>query len=178
MALMHAVGQVFPDVVFPVNDILMNIPGLQPLFIPINKHGSNAENIRLIDETFASDKTILYFPAGLVSRKFRGGVIEDLEWKKTFITKARRYQRDIIPTFIDGKNSDFFYNLARWRKRLHIGANLEMLYLVDEMMRQKGNTIHITFGEPVPWTTFDRSKPDAAWAKMVRDKVYALGAAG
>ena len=121
MALMHALGKYRSDLVFPVNDLLMNVPGLRPIFIPINKHGRNTENAKLIDETFASDKMILYFPAGLVSRKQRihgEFVIRDLEWKSTFIKKARKYQRDIIPVFVDGRNSNWFYNLARWRKKL------------------------------------------------------------
>ncbi|MFH1160124.1 MAG: 1-acyl-sn-glycerol-3-phosphate acyltransferase [bacterium] len=174
MALIQAVGRVRPDLVFPVNDILMNVPGLQPLFIPINKHGKNTENVSIIDETFASDKVILYFPAGLVSRKQRGGVIRDLEWKKTFITKARKYRRDVIPVYISGRNSDFFYNLANWRKRLGIKANLEMLYLVDEMVKQKDKPIRLTFGEPIPYITFDKSKTDTQWAAWVKERVYSL----
>ncbi|MCX6306270.1 MAG: 1-acyl-sn-glycerol-3-phosphate acyltransferase [Bacteroidetes bacterium] len=178
MALMQELGKIRQDIVFPVNDLLMNVPGLKPLFIPINKHGRNTENARLIDDTFASGKTILYFPAGLVSRKQRINgetVIRDLEWKKTFIKKAKKYQRDIIPVFIEGRNSDWFYNLARWRKRLGISANIEMLYLVDEMVKQFNKTITIEVGDPIPYTTFDKSKTDSQWAAWVQDKVYDLG---
>jgi len=174
MALMQAVGRIRKDLIFPVNDILMNVPGLQPLFIPINKHGKNTDNVRIIDETFASSKVILYFPAGLVSRKQRGGMIRDLEWKKTFITKARRYHRDVIPVHISGQNSSFFYNLSNWRKRLGIKVNLEMLYLVDEMVKQKDKPIRITFGNPLPWTTFDNTRTDNEWAAWVKEQVYAL----
>ena len=143
----------------------MNVPGLKPLFIPINKHGRNAENAKLIDDTFASDKLILYFPAGLCSRKLRiNGKIEihDLEWKNTFIKKAKKYHRDIIPV----------YNLATWRKRLGIKANIEMLYLVDEMTRQKDKTITLMVGDVIPWSTFDKSKTDTQWAGLVQEKVY------
>ena len=177
MAMMHAFGKSRTDIVFPVNDLLMNVPGLRPLFIPINKHGRNTENARLIDETFSSDKIILYFPAGLCSRKqwINGKMeIHDLEWKNTFIKKARKYQRDIIPVYIDGRNSDWFYNLARWRKRLGIGANIEMLYLVDEMTKQFGKTITLKIGDIIPWTTFDKSKTEAQWAGWVQEKVYNL----
>jgi 1-acyl-sn-glycerol-3-phosphate acyltransferase len=174
MALMNEVGKVRPDIVFPVNDILMNIPGLQPLFIPINKHGKNTENISIIDQTFKSEKVILYFPAGLVSRKQQKGVIKDLEWKKTFISKAKKYHRDIIPVFITGTNSSFFYNLSRWRTKLGIKANIEMLYLVDEMVKQKGQTLRMIFGKQIPFTSFDKSKTDAQWAEFVREKVYSL----
>jgi hypothetical protein len=174
LALMSQVGEVRPDLVFPVNDLLMNLPGLKPLFIPINKHGRNTENARIIEDTFAGGKAILYFPAGLVSRKFRGGVIRDLEWKPTFIKKARKYQRDVLPVFISGRNTDRFYNIANWRKRFGIKANLEMFFLVDEMMRQKGQTITLEIGSIIPWQSFDRTRPDTEWAAFVRDTVYKM----
>jgi putative hemolysin len=174
MALIHVAGQLRPDIVFPVNDLLMNIPGLKPLFIPINKHGKNNENVKIIDETFRSEKLVLYFPAGLVSRKGRKGTVCDLEWKKTFITRARKYRRDIIPVHISGRNSEFFYNLSNWRRRLGIKANIEMVWLPDEMIRQKDKTLRLTFGEPIPWTSFDKSKTDQEWAEHVKNKVYSL----
>jgi putative hemolysin len=177
MALMHALGKMRQDIVFPVNDLLMNVPGLRPLFIPINKHGRNTENAILIDQTFASEKMILFFPAGLVSRKQRIGgkmVIRDLEWKSTFIKKAKKYQRDIIPVYVAGHNSEWFYNLARWRKKLGISANIEMLYLVNEMVKQLNHTITIVLGDPIAYQTFDKSKTEAQWAAWVQDKVYRL----
>ena len=174
LALLHTVGKVRPDVVFPVNDLLMNLPGLKPLFIPINKHGRNTENVELIHQTFASDRVIIYFPAGLVSRKQKKGVIRDLEWKKTFITQARRYQRNILPVHVSGKNTNFFYNLANFRKRLGIKANIEMLWLPDEMMKQKGKVIRMTFGEPIPYTSFDASRSDREWAQWVKERVYSM----
>jgi len=174
MALIDVVGRVRPDIVFPVNDLLMNVPGLRPLFIPINKHGRNTENARIIEETFASGRTILYFPAGLCSRKQKDGSICDLEWKRTFITRSRRYRRDIIPVYISGRNSNWFYNLANWRKRVGIKANIEMLYLVDEMIRQKDQTIRIIFGEVIPFTTFDKSRSEDEWAAWVKNVVYGM----
>jgi hypothetical protein len=178
MALMHVLGKIRTDIIFPVNDLLMNVPGLRPLFIPINKHGRNTENAHIIDRTFASDKMILFFPAGLVSRKQRINdkmVICDLEWKNTFIKKAKKYQRDIIPVYMAGRNSNWFYNLARWRKKLGIKANIEMLYLVDEMSRQFNKTITIIIGDPIAFTSFDKSKTETQWAAWVKEKVYGLG---
>jgi putative hemolysin len=174
MALMLAVSNVRGDIVFPVNDILMNVKNLESLFIPINKHGSNAENIKIINDTFASDKVVCYFPAGLVSRK-TGGEVRDMEWKSTFITKAKRFERDIIPTHISGRNTNFFYNLANLRKKLGIKANLEMLYLVDEFHKQKNQTLVITFGTPIPYETFDKRYTPVQWAALVKLYVYRMG---
>lgn len=173
MALMWVIGKIRRDIVFPVNDLLMNIPNLKELFIPINKHGSNASNIRIIDDTFASDKAMLFFPAGLCSRKLKSGIC-DLEWKKSFITKARTYKRDIIPCFINGRNSDWFYNLARFRAFMGIKSNIEMLYLVDEMYKQRDKEIVITFGKPISYSTFDKKKTDLSWAQQLKNHVYTL----
>ncbi len=173
MALMWAVGRKKPDIATPVNDFLMHLPNLKPLFIPVNKHGSNATNIAVFDETFASDKTVVYFPAGLCSRKINGEIL-DLEWKKTFLSKARKSKRDILPVHISGKNSSFFYNLANLRKFLRIKANIEMLYLVDEMFGQKNKDIVITFGKPVPLEVFDKRRNDRDWAALLRKHVYKL----
>lgn len=173
IALMYVAGKFRKDIQFPVNDLLMNIPNLKELFVPINKHGSNMENARIIDQSFASDVMMLFFPAGLVSRKQKG-VIKDLEWKKTFIRKSRTYKRDIIPTYINGKNSNWFYGLANWRKRFGISVNLEMLYLADEMVKQKGKKIHIKFGPAISYQDFRKGKSDVEWAAIVKEKVYQL----
>lgn len=173
MALMLAVGRVRKDFLFPINDFLMHLPNLRPLFIPVNKHGSNAENIGKFNDAFESGNAILYFPAGLCSRKINGNII-DLEWKKTFLSKARRYNRDILPVHISGRNSNFFYNLANLRKWLRLKVNIEMLYLVDEMFRQSNREIRITFGKTIPVKVFDQRMNDNAWAAKVREHVYKL----
>jgi putative hemolysin len=173
IALIHESGKLKREVLFPVNDLLMNLPNLYELFIPVNKHGSNADNIRIFNETFQSDYMILYFPAGLVSRK-QSGQVRDLEWKKTFLTKAKSSGRDIIPVYIDGRNTDFFYNLANLRKSLGIRTNIEMLFLVDQMYRFRGKEIPITYGKPIPVETFDKRKTDAEWAALLRQHVYKL----
>ncbi|MFD2969867.1 1-acyl-sn-glycerol-3-phosphate acyltransferase [Sphingobacterium bambusae] len=175
IAIMHAIGQFRRDVKFLVNDILMNIRNLEPLFIPVNKVGNQAKSgIMAIDQAYASENALLIFPAGLVSRKI-GGKIADLEWKKSFITKAKKYKRDVIPVYIDGRNSNFFYNLARLRQKFGIKANLEMLYLPDEMFSQRNQTVTIRFGERIPYSHFDQSKTEREWASEVREMVYRMG---
>jgi len=174
MAFFQAIAKVRKDLVFPVNDLLMGLPNLRPLYVPINKHGLNTRNIEIIDKTFSSDKGVLYFPAGLCSRKKRGKIV-DLEWKKTFISKAKKYKHDVIPTYINGKNSNFFYNLANVRKFLGIKANIEMLYLVNELYKQKNKTIRIIFGKAIPYSSFNDTLKDVQWAQKVKQIVYNLG---
>lgn len=174
IAFMKAVGEVRPDIKFLVNDILLSIDNLKPLFLGVNKHGNNPrEASKVIEEGYASDQAILVFPAGLVSRKLEDG-IGDLEWKKSFISKAIRYKREIIPVHIEGRNSNFFYNLSRLRTKLGIKANIEMFYLANEMFKQRNKTITIRFGKPISYAKFDKSKSLVEWAKDVRAGVYAL----
>ncbi|MBR4147262.1 MAG: glycerol acyltransferase [Bacteroidales bacterium] len=178
IALIGTVGTYCPDPVTPVNDFLLFIKNLQPIFIPVNKVGkgvaNRAENLRLFNETFAGDRAICYFPFGLCSRKVKGGKIMDLDWKKTFITKSKEYHRDIIPTHIDGHNTKFFYNLARLRKRLKIKVNIEMAFLADEFFKQRNKTLTIVFGKPIPYQTFDSRHTDAEWAEKLRCFSYHL----
>ncbi|MBR6272764.1 MAG: glycerol acyltransferase [Bacteroidales bacterium] len=178
IALIGTVGKYCPDPVTPVNDFLMYIKNLKPIFIPVNKVGKGVanrqENLRLFNETFAGDRAICYFPFGLCSRKVKGGKIMDLDWKKTFISKAKEYQRDIIPTHIDGHNTRFFYNLARLRKRLKIKVNIEMAFLPKEFFKQRNKTLTIIFGKPIPYQTFDNRRTDAEWAEMLRCFSYHL----
>lgn len=174
MALMHVIGKKRSDMKFLANDILLELPNLRELFVPVDKHGrNNADLVRALEGCFASDELILFFPAGLVSRR-QGKIIKDLEWKKTFITKAIQHKRDVVPVYIEGRNSNFFYNLARWRKRLRIKFNIEMLYLPDEMFRQQTKKIRIIFGKPVPYSTFTKKYTHHQWAQLMREHVYAL----
>lgn len=175
IALMHAIGKHRKDIKFLVNDILLNIKNLESLFVPVNKHGAQGKEVlKKIEETYAGDYAILQFPAGLVSRKNNSGEIKDLAWKKSFISKAKKYKKDVIPVFIEGKNSDFFYNLSKLRKKLGIKANLEMFYLADEMFSQRGKEITIIIGTPLNYKVFDHTKTENQWAEVVKQKVYQL----
>jgi 1-acyl-sn-glycerol-3-phosphate acyltransferase len=174
LVFINEISKRFHNIKFPVNDILLNIKNLSGIFLPINKHGHQSrEAASKIEEAFASGCQILYFPAGLCSRKTRG-VIKDLEWHKSFVSKAINHKRDIVPAFFSGRNSDFFYNLSNFRKFLGIKANIEMLYLADEMFRQKKKEISLIFGERIGWQTFDRSRSIENWTEWVRERCYEL----
>ncbi len=157
-----------------VNDILMNLDGLAPLCVPINKTGSQSRNFpKMVDAAFQSDNNVLMFPAGLCSRK-QNGVIRDLEWKKTFVTKSIEYHRDVIPVHFSGQNSERFYRIANLCKTLNLKVNLAMILLVDEMYKNVGKQFTVTFGQPIPWQTFDKSRSHSQWAEWVKNQVYAL----
>lgn len=174
MALISAVGRRFRDLKFPVNDMLLFLKNFSGIFLPVNKTGATGRQAAmLMEEAFAGDSQILMFPAGLCSRKQRGRIM-DLEWKKAFVSKAVEHRRDIIPVYITGRNTNFFYNLARIRKALGIKFNIEMLYLPDEMYKQEGKHVDVVFGSPIAWQTLE-GKPARAEAQRVKEAVYSLG---
>ena len=173
-ALMQEVSKKRMDIKFIVNDILMQLKNMQGLFIGVNKHGKNAqENLLAIDALYASDSGVFIFPAGLVSRK-QNGIIKDLPWQKSFITKAKKHHRNIIPVHVEGHLTKRFYNFANLRAALNIKSNIEMFFLADELFKQENKTISITFGKPISYTVFDKTKTDFEWAQWVKERVYSL----
>ena len=174
IVFINEIAKWYSDIKFPVNDILTYIENLSGIFLPINKHGSQSkEAAKRLEEAYASDSQILYFPAGLCSRK-TGSSIKDLHWHKNFIIKAVQHKRDIVPAYFSGRNSQFFYNLANMRKMFGIKANIEMLFLPDEMFKQKDKEITIVFGEKIPYHFFDKSKTPPEWADWVKAECYKL----
>jgi putative hemolysin len=174
LLLMSNVNKILGDVRFLVNDVLMNIPQLESVFVPINKHGGHGRDVaRIVHEQYQSNSQILIFPSGYASRKIKG-TITDTDWKKHFIQKSIQYERDIIPVHVSGRNSNFFYNFANFRKLLGLKWNLEQFFLPDETFRHRGQSFTITFGKPIPYATFDKSKKHKEWADYVRDKVYSM----
>ena len=159
---------------FIVNDLLMFLTPLQRVFVPINKHGAQSRaSVEAIDEAFRSDRPVIIFPAGLVSRRGKNGVVADLKWQKSFVQKAKRFGRDIIPLYFDGENSPFFYKFAKFRKRIGLKFNVEMIYLPREMFRCENKTFSIIVGDRIPHSTLASKNLEDA-ALDIRKTVYAL----
>jgi putative hemolysin len=172
MSLIKAIGDIRSDVRFIVNDILKTIKNYGDVFVGVNKVGGHSRNsLQFVVQVYAQDVAILVFPAGLVSRKFPEG-IRDLEWNKSFINKSIKYNKPIVPVFIEGENSKFFYNFAKWRKRVGIKANIEMLFLPDEMFKQKGNTIKIHFGKIIEPSLFYTVHTPQQWSNIMYEYIY------
>ncbi|HIP35787.1 MAG TPA: glycerol acyltransferase [Crocinitomix sp.] len=172
LILIQEISKVRTDFKFVVNDVLLNLKNLQDVFVGVNKYGNNSKtSLNELNELFASNQAVVVFPAGLVSRKF-GKEVKDLEWKKTFITRAKKFNRDVIPVYIDGKLSNFFYRLYKIRKFFGVKANVELFYLIDETLKQKNKKYKVFFGKPIKYTKFDKSKSDKDWAEEVKKMTY------
>ncbi len=173
LILMDAIGKYFSDIRFVVNDILMNLKPLQPLFVPVNKYGrQSVENIEKIRHLYQSDTQILYFPAGLCSRKIKGEII-DLPWKNSFLKNAIDSHRDIVPIYFNAQNSNKFYSIANFRKRIGVKFNVELLWLSDELYKKRNTHLSFIVGNPISISSLSRQtlKEDV---EKIRQAVYNL----
>ena len=159
-----------------VNELLMYIEPIADLWTPVNKVGRvSREQVEKQQAMWESGTDVMTFPAGACSRlqhingKWQ---IADLTWQKNFISRAREYQRDVVPIYFEGQNSRFFYALAYIRKLLGIKLNIEMLYLVDEMYGAYGKHFSVHVLPPISYTTFDNSRSPSEWAQYVKSYVY------
>ncbi|MCU0363381.1 MAG: 1-acyl-sn-glycerol-3-phosphate acyltransferase [Bacteroidales bacterium] len=165
----------FPDVISPSNDLFNYIPNLNEVCLGVNVFGMNTkETAEKLNNLFESDRTIMIFPSGEVSRRVKG-VISDPPWQKTFITKSVQYKRDIIPVHISGRNSELFYATDRLRKFLGIKIPIEIILLPREMHRQKNSEITLTVGKPVKWESITRDRTHGEWAGKIMESVHAMG---
>lgn len=176
LSVIGQVGRKFDgNIVIPANDLLMAIKPIAEYTVPVNKlGGQSADLVGKINDAFNSDRQVIIFPAGLCSRKI-DGVVQDLPWKKTFITKSRESQRDIIPMWFSGHNSKRFYRVDAFCKFFGIKFPLAMLCLPDEVFRCRNKSFQVRIGKPIPWETFTKDKKDIEWANEVRKVCYALG---
>ena len=176
LSLIASVGRKFDgNIVIPANDILMAIKPIAEFTIPVNKFsgGQSSSLVGQINDAFNSDRQVIIYPAGVCSRKIDGKV-QDLPWKKTFITKSRMSHRDIIPVWFSGQNSKTFYRLDKLRNTFKLKLNIAMLALPDELYKSQHKSYTMVFGKPIPWQTFTSEKKDVEWAAWVREKTYEL----
>ncbi len=158
----------------PVNNIMGHFHPLNEFFVPVSIYGKQTRDAAVgLNEMFSSEHQVLIYPAGVCAKRIKGRIIEQ-PWKKTFITQSRRYERDVVPVHISGHNSKFYFFLSSLSRFLKLKFNIGMIFLVDELFKQKHKHFVITFGKPIPWQTFDNSKTDRQWADWTKEKLLEL----
>lgn len=173
LALLSVIGQK-GDVMLLGNDFLTNVEGLKPMIVPVNKIGIQSRQLKQrIDNAYSGPTHILDFPAGQVSRR-NHGVISDRKWSKTFLLKSIETHRDIVPIHFYGTNSRRFYRMGRIQQILKLKFPLGMIFLPDELYRSQGKTYRIVIGQPIPWSSFDRSLDINQQVEQIKQITYAL----
>ncbi len=175
LILTHTVSEKYGTLKAIGNDAFMFLPQLRPLIAAVNVFGrSSKEYVKALDDTYHSGIPITHFPAGEVSRRYKGKV-QDAEWQKSFITKAISSKRDIVPFYFYGRNSRLFYMVNVIRQLFGIKLNIELLLLPREMFRKRNKTIKVKIGKPIPYHMFDKSLSHWDWAQKIRSHVYEIG---
>lgn len=175
LALISLLGNHYDhQIKFLVNDLLWAVEPLRGVFLPVNKYGRQSREAAAgIETALESENQFITFPAGLCSRMQPDGTITDLPWQKAAVVHAVNYKRDIVPIYFDACNSRFFYRFAKWRKKLGIKFNIELIFLPKEMIKKSGSTLRTIIGEPISWESVDVSRPKQEAARL-RDIVYSL----
>ena len=132
----------------------------------------NKKQTRSLINAFHSDKHIIIFPAGEVS-KFRNFTIEDLDWNPSFVKKAIQFQRDVIPVRISGRNSILFYAVSNLRRFLKMDFNIEIFLLIREIFNKKNNSINVKFGSPISFKTLNRNKMNSE-TNRIKNITYSI----
>jgi putative hemolysin len=171
LALLKFIYSIRKDVKVVGNEVLSHLKPLDSLLLPVdNIHGRTARgSIKAIDKHLNNEGAVIIFPAGEVSR-FGPKGIKDGAWNSGFVRFANRASSPVLPLFVDGRNSTFFYSLSL------IAKPISTLWLIREMFKQVENHVAIRVGEVIEHNqyaplTSDRKK----LAKHFRKHVYDIG---
>lgn len=174
LALVNLVRQVRPDVKVVANDLLMSLAPMHSVLLPVDNMGGNTarRNLKNIRQHLEDEGALIIFPAGEVSRFGPSGV-RDGEWQSGFVKIASATRAPILPIFVQGRNSIFFYSLS------FLAKPLSTAWLIREMFRQSHNTIDARVGQPVPYEVYNANDFSARkLASMFRKHVYRLSKGG
>lgn len=141
-----------PDLKVLTNKLLTLIPELSNVFIGVNVLSANAakenaKGIKALCSHLKQGGALLVYPAGVVSSlNVRTGRIEDRPWNRIVGMLARRYQADVLPCFLTGRNSRLFYYSGLIHKRLRT------LLLPREMLKNRGETFKLLVGDSIQYS--------------------------
>jgi putative hemolysin len=150
LALLKLVGEVRHDVKVVANEVLAAIKPLQPLLLPVDNMSGNTtrQNLKAIHHHLDSEGAVIIFPAGEVSRFGTKG-IRDGKWNSGFLKIGTSTKTPILPIFVDGRNSTFFYSLS------FLARPLSTLWLVREMFKQSNHTLKIRIGNAIRFHNYN-----------------------
>ncbi len=170
LILLKLISEIRPDVKIIVNDILLNIDNLKNHFIPFDIFSGKAQrsNIERIYECLNNNEAIIIFPAGEVSRFGISG-IKDGEWKKSVLQIAKKFKVPILPVFVHGRNSLFFYFISLINKKLS-------MFLLSRELLNKNKILKLSIGNHIPAEAFEnRYYKTNTQIKLLRKHVYLIG---
>jgi len=176
LVLQSLISRVRPDVKSMGNFLLAQIPDLREstIFVdPFDRPGRAAQNARGVREAVrwvTNGGALVIFPAGEVSSIRRNDrLAEDALWQDSVTRLIRTCAAPVLPVFVEGVNSAWFYGLGP----LH--PLLRTAMLPRELLRQQRRDVTIHFGRVIAPKQLERLDIRDATAYL-RMRTYAVGA--
>lgn len=164
------------DVRVLTNYLLARIPELADLCFFVDPFdggasaGRSQAGLRAAHLWLKQGGSLVIFPAGEVSHlETERGAHLDSPWRPTIGRLALATGARVLPAFIDGANSPFFYAAGR----LH--PLLRTLLLPRELLRKRHRPVRLRLGAPMLGPTAGWIPDPVAVTQTIRDVVESLG---
>lgn len=171
LVLLHMIGRVRQDVKIVLTDLLAELEQLGDLFLLYDQYASKLQkkNILAIRKSLMEEQTVIFFPAGGVTKLSWHG-LREADWMAGPITLAHKYDVPILPVHLQARNSLIYYLSAK------IHHNFSTLLLAHEMFGKRSIRVPVTIGDLIPASQLQDEHFDAvAHAQRLKDVVYQLG---
>ena len=149
IVLYHQIYPVRNDLFFFANELFVYLLGaFHDLLAPVvwNKeketHSANKVTLERLAVFFEDNRAGIIFPSGRLSKLTMFG-LWDRPWEKTPIALAKKYNFPLIPVYVEGKNSWFFYFASYLNKQLRDVSQL------NELFNKRDVKMSIKVGKPV-----------------------------
>ncbi|UTW45953.1 lysophospholipid acyltransferase family protein [bacterium SCSIO 12696] len=166
LALLKMVREIRPDVKVVANELLATIKPLKSLLLA---NPSNRTDLAEVRQQLEDEGALIVFPANDVSRPSIKGV-RDKKWDSTFLRLASSTKSPVLPVFVDGRNSAFFYALS------FMARPVSTLWRVREMFRHASSCIDIRIGAPVSYDSYQQvAVPIREKVRLFKHHLYRIG---
>lgn len=169
--LLKMVGDVRSDVKAMANEVMGGITQLENLILPVNNMSgsSSKEQLKAVYQHLNNEGALIIFPAGQVSRMSPTG-IKDGTWNSGFLRIATATRSPILPIFVNGRNSMFFYALSM------IAKPISTLWLVREMFKQTNRSVAVSIGEMIAYESYQKTNLSmVSKVKLFQRHLYRIG---
>jgi putative hemolysin len=165
--ILQFIRSVRQDVKVVINkDVNTLIVNLRDLFIPVSSYAKFNEQARItIGECLEKEEAVIIFPAGGISVLTMKGVA-DRKWKNGVSFFSRDHQTDVLPVFIGGRFSLFYYFCPERVRRFLVVRNL---------LHPAFKKIKIAIGDTISPAEIPEGTDISGFTSRLRSVTYRLG---
>lgn len=148
IAVYDALKETRKDIIFVANrDAIRVSPGLRDTIIPVEWRDElrtatrNRETISALIRAIKKECLIVIFPSGRLAQPTIKG-LKERPWQITALNLAQKYQINVLPMHITGRNT-FLYYLS-W----YINSELKDITIFRELLHKTKQKYTLSIGEP------------------------------